>query len=224
MIKLSRSFKNFSNERNFSSFFYFILRNLSLFFFTRNNHEISGTKFYNSCKFKKFKEFQLNTSILRINLLFNLLDSPYDSSCNGNGLKKKKFFIFPFPLQVASPCLSHATSNYLVYTPVHSRTKARGGGRREKGRERIDRYSITRSRAVETRGGGRREFKPLWKSSQKLISPFSVQPFSSDPTPPWFSFRPRPPPPSTSDSNKRGCKFIDELATAISPASIRLFH
>lgn len=139
MIKLSRSFKNFSNERNFSSFFYFILRNLSLFFFTRNDHEISGTKFYNSCKFKKFKEFQLNTSILRINLLFNLLDSPYDSSCNGNGLKKKKFFIFPFPLQVASPCLSHATSNYLVYTPVHSRTKARGGGGgREGGRGSTD--------------------------------------------------------------------------------------
>lgn len=109
----------------------------------------------------RFKEFQLNTSILRINLLFNLLDSPYDSSCNGNGFKKKKNSSSSPPHQVASPCLSHATSNYLVYTPVHSRTKARGGGRREKGRERIDRYSITRSRAVETRGGGRREFKPL---------------------------------------------------------------
>lgn len=72
--------------------------------------------------------------------------------------------------------------------------ESEGRGER-RGRERIDRYSITRSRAVETRGGGRREFKPLWKSSQKLISPFSVQPFSSDPTPPWFSFRPRPPPP-----------------------------
>lgn len=110
------------------------------------------------------KEFQLNASYVY------LLDSPHPS-CGRNGFRKKKQ-ILPLP-QVAGSCLSHATSNYLVYTPVHSRTKARG--------ERIDRYSITRSRAVETRGGGRREFKPLWKSSQKLISPFSVQPFSSDP-------------------------------------------
>lgn len=141
MIKLSRflDLSKISPTKEISPpFFYFILRNLSLFFFTTNDHEISGTKFYNSYKFKKFKEFQLNISILRINLLFNLLDSPYDSSCNGNGLKKKKFFIFPFPLQVASPCLSHATSNYLVYTPVHSRTKARGGGREGGGRGSTD--------------------------------------------------------------------------------------
>lgn len=141
MIKLSRFLKNFSNERNFSSFFYFILRNLSLFFFTTNDHEISGTKFYNSCKFKK--------SIQRVSIeYFNLT---YQSTLQSTRLalrlvlqrewlkKKKEFFIFPFPLQVASPCLSHATSNYLVYTPVHSRTKARGGGGgREGGRGSTD--------------------------------------------------------------------------------------
>ena len=126
MIKLSRFLKNFSNERNFSSFFYFILHNLSLFFFTTKYLEQNSTIPVNLKN--RFKEFQLNTSILRINLLFNLLDSPYDSSCNGNGFKKKKNSSSSPPHQVASPCLSHATSNYLVYTPVHSRTKARGGG------------------------------------------------------------------------------------------------
>lgn len=117
------------------------------------------------------------------------------------------------------PAPVHATNNYPMYTPVPSANDHEGNIG-----ERIDRYSITR-RPAETRDG-RGEFKPLWKSSQKLISPFSVR----------FSLCQR----STALSILRfifealavvhrtqtrgGCKFIDELATAISPASIRLFH
>lgn len=137
-----------------------------------NDHEISGTKFHNFHS-SKFERSIQRVSIERFHLTYIYLTRPIHL-VDGMALEKKKKQILHLPLpQVAGSCLSHATSNYLVYTPVHSRTKARG--------ERIDRYSITRSRAVETRGGGRREFKPLWKSSQKLISPFSVQPFSSDP-------------------------------------------
>lgn len=138
-----------------------------------NDHEISGTKFHNFHS-SKFERSIQRVSIERFHLTYIYLTRPIHL-VDGMALKKrKKKQILHLPLpQVAGSCLSHATSNYLVYTPVHSRTKARG--------KRIDRYSITRSRAVETRGGGRREFKPLWKSSQKLISPFSVQPFSSDP-------------------------------------------
>lgn len=159
MIKLSRFLKNFSNERNFSSFFYFILHNLSLFFFTTKYLEQNSTIPVNLKN--RFKEFQLNTSILRINLLFNLLDSPYDSSCNGNGFKKKKkFFIFPSP--PGSEPMPITRNEQLPRVHTCSLTnESEGRGRRERRRERIDRYSITRSRAVETRGGGRREFKPL---------------------------------------------------------------
>lgn len=143
MIKLSRflDLSKISPTKEISPpFFYFILRNLSLFFFTTNDHEISGTKFYNSCKFKKFKEFQLNISILRINLLFNLLDSPYDSSCNGNGFKKKKILHLPLPSPGSEPMpITRNEQLSRVHTcSLTNESEGRGGGREGGGRGSTD--------------------------------------------------------------------------------------
>lgn len=138
MIKLSRFLKNFSNERNFSSFFYFILHNLSLFFFTTKYLEQNSTIPVNLKN--RFKEFQLNTSILRINLLFNLLDSPYDSSCNGNGFKKKKILHLPLPSPGSEPMpITRNEQLPRVHTcSLTNESEGRGGGREGGGRGSTD--------------------------------------------------------------------------------------